>query len=583
MDSSHSKVQSSGRHRQRKARFHSKGWVYLPPESNEAILPKHARSSAIQASHIIDKRLRSNVIPKQSSSKVKKTFAERTIEKRKRAFGKGLKKLNQSANLPARYHNPGGTVEEREETIAQESVQFVTSVDDGISSCSSLTDLGDLSEEEVDVIDTQCRQENGDETLSNTNPRTQDEKEPGPKISHEGHLSETHLRKRMQLLEQQVTRLMVRKTEEEAQYQHTINKLLEQNYNQNLRLNMLRTGKKGEKPQSTTNDLLTAELYAQDQEIRRLKSNLNEALRLNELLSPHSTKTYAVEMAKSTRQLMHQIESSVIFAADMLCQALNQPLKQSPHERLGNFILESIGSVDLLQSHSSAAFRAMIFKFIRECIFYSEGMWTTLHFESLMLRVYQTALQQAVTPEFLERFHRAALHLLLQDSNHFKEAFVIPHAEILTIDIMHLLGPYLDNTLLQQSHHEDRLKKCIRDLFCDAIELRASYFPPPGTRYELIQFKPGTVYNPELMQVQPIPIESMNVPPDDSKLLRIKVCVHGAIIAHPTQEISSVGLDRLKDWSQSFIEDMGDKDSDVTMWKGKLTSEKASVILDLQE
>lgn len=169
---------------------------------------------------------------------------------------------------------------------------------------------------------------------------------------------------------------------------------------------------------------------------------------------------------------------------------------------------------------------------------------------------------------------------MLQDSDHFRDLFVIPQAEMLIIDIMDLLMPFLDNALLQKSQREERLQKCLKDLFCNAIKLRASYFPPSGTRYELIQYRPGTIYDPQLMQVHPIPIEDMDTPPDDSKPLRIKVCVHGSIIAHTVKETSSLGLDRLSDWSQPFIEAAENKDSGDIPWKGKLVSQRASVILE---
>lgn len=471
---------------------------------------------------------------------------------------------------------------------------------DELSTSSSLTELDDLlsetSQEEMAVI--------VDTTLG-PNLRQENNNRTSTKINHENNpYAEIGLKERVYFLEQQVNGLMIRKTEKEAQYENTIETLLEQNYKQNVRLDSLRT-REGKRPKSTTDDermdLLLADLYAQDKEIRRLKSNLNEAFRLNELLSPRSNKIFAIDLANSTQNLMRQIESSTILAADMLCQALSsQPLEQSPQEETKAFILDSIGNVNLLQSHSSDAFRAMIFKFIRDRIFYSTDIWSTLHLESLMLGAYQSTLQKAgelylyrfalffiiiltkneVAPEFLERFHRAALHLMLQDSDSFKDLFVIPHAKLLMVDIMNLFRPLLDDALLQKSQDDEPLRKCLKDLFCDAIELRASYFPPPGTRYELIQYKPGTIYDPQLMQVQPIPIENLKIPPNASKPLRIKLCVHGSIIAHTVSETSSAGFDRIRDWSQPFIEEAENKGSDDIPWKGKLAGQKASVILE---
>jgi len=169
---------------------------------------------------------------------------------------------------------------------------------------------------------------------------------------------------------------------------------------------------------------------------------------------------------------------------------------------------------------------------------------------------------------------------MLKDSDDFRDLFIIPQAEVLIMEIIDLLMPFLDNTLLQSSQREERLKKCLMDIFCNAIKLRASYFPPPGTRYELVQYRPGTIYDPQLMQVHPITIEDMDTRPDDRKPHRIKVCVHGSIIAHIVDETSSLGLNRLSDWSQSFIEAAEEKSSGGIPRKGMLVSQRASVILE---
>lgn len=268
-------------------------------------------------------------------------------------------------------------------------------MNDDVSTSSSLTELDDVlsesNQEDLPVaLDTTPCPSPGQEETNRTNAE----------INFDHSLyTERCLRERVYFLEQQVTGLMAQKTEKEAQYEKTIGTLVEQNYKQNVRLETLRASE-DKRPQSTANDdrmdLLIDDLYAQDKEIRRLKSNLNESLRLNELLSPRSNKIYAIDLATSTRNLMRQIESSTILAADMLCQALSHnPLEQSPQQETKAFVLDSIGDGNLLQSHSSAAFRAMIFKYIRDRIFYSTDMWSSLHLESLMLRAYQTTLQNA--------------------------------------------------------------------------------------------------------------------------------------------------------------------------------------------
>ncbi|PCG93886.1 Hypothetical protein PENO1_081320 [Penicillium occitanis (nom. inval.)] len=573
---SRSKATSANSRQSPGARLWGKGWIYLPPGSNEQLSPKDSRSSAIDEGHIIGKRLRSNLNSEQTPSKIKKTDIDRINEIYRPSFENGAEKLHESKNP----NNAVNTKRERESVIDSLKSSPVVKANDDVSTCSSLTELDDLLpeaiQEEVEVVV---------DTTPCPSPGQEENNRTGAKINHEDNLyTETCLRERVNFLEQQVTGLMVRKTEKETQYENTIETLLEQNYKQNARLDTLRACE-GKKPKSTTNDdkvdLLIADLYAQDKEIRRLKSNLNEALRLNELLSPQSNKIYAIGLANSTQNLMRQIESSTILAADMLCQALSsQPLEQFLQEGTKALISDSIGNVNLLQSQSSAAFRAMIFRFIRDRIFYATDMWSSLHFESLMLGAYQSTLQKAVTPEFLERFHRAVLHHMLQGGGNFRDVFVIPHAKLLVADMMNLFRPFLHNALLQRSQHDEPLRTCLKDLFCDAIELRASYFPPPGTRYELLQFKPDTIYASQLMQIQPIPMENLKIPPNASKPLHIKLCVHGCIIEHTVSETSSVGFDRIRDWSQPFIEEAENKDIENILRKGKLASQKASVILE---
>jgi hypothetical protein len=277
-------------------------------------------------------------------------------------------------------------------------------VDDGVSSVSSLTELDDVSETslgEIIMLDTQCQHEEKDDEMAFGSDSSNDNRNATHPVvlDREGYSStETYLRKKVQLLEQQVNRLMVRKAEGETQSENTIERLEKHVRKLNARLGIF-TEREGTKPESTADedliDRLIAQLHSRDKEIRSLKSSLNEALGLNELLSSKSNNIYSTDLTKSTGHLMYQIESSTIFAADLLCQArLSRPFKHSRQEEIEALILDSIGTVNLLQSHSSAAFRAMIFKFVRDRIFYCADLWSTLHFESLMLRVYQKTLQQ---------------------------------------------------------------------------------------------------------------------------------------------------------------------------------------------
>ena len=82
------------------------------------------------------------------------------------------------------------------------------------------------------------------------------------------------------------------------------------------------------------------------------------------------------------------------------------------------------------------------------------------------------------------------------------------------------------------------------------------------------------------MQVQSVLMASPEISLHDTKPLRIKLCVHGSIIAHTVSESSSAGFDRIRDWSQPFITEAENRDSHNYLPKGKLASQKACVILE---
>lgn len=269
----------------------------------------------------------------------------------------------------------------------------VISVISDFSSTSSLTELDDDMSET-----TPCPHDEKIGEMVASSGSSNDNNNAAHPVIQDYSRTEIYLGKRVQLLEHQVNRLMIRKAEGETQSENTIERLEKHVRKLNARLGIF-TEREGTKPKSTADedliDRLIAQLHSRDKEIRSLKSSLNEALGLNELLSSKSNNIYSVDLTKSTGRLMDQIESSTIFAADLLCQArLSQPFKHSRQGDIDALISDSIGTVNLLQSHPSAAFRAMIFKFVRNRIFYSTEMWSTLHFESLMLRMYQNTLQQ---------------------------------------------------------------------------------------------------------------------------------------------------------------------------------------------
>ena len=93
-----SKATSANSRQSPDARLWGKGWIYLPPGSNEQLSPKDSRSSAIDKSHIIGKRLRSNLKSEQTPSKIKKTDIDRINKIYRPSFENSAEKLHESPN-----------------------------------------------------------------------------------------------------------------------------------------------------------------------------------------------------------------------------------------------------------------------------------------------------------------------------------------------------------------------------------------------------------------------------------------------------------------------------------------------------
>lgn len=106
MSSPRSKTTSSDSRQSPGARLRGKGWIYLPPGSNEQLAPKQLRSSAIDKGHIIGKRLRSN-LNSEPPSKVNKTYLDQIKEIYRESFENGPEQLHQSAEMSK---NPNTTV-----------------------------------------------------------------------------------------------------------------------------------------------------------------------------------------------------------------------------------------------------------------------------------------------------------------------------------------------------------------------------------------------------------------------------------------------------------------------------------------
>lgn len=155
------------------------------------------------------------------------------------------------------------------------------------------------------------------------------------------------------------------------------------------------------------------------------------------------------------------------------------------------------------------------------------------------------------------------------ESNEFEKCFIPPVVEELRLEIMCLLSP-----LIRDDSESKNLNRWWRKLFEDALRFRVRCYPPAGTRYEIVQYKPGDFFDPEVMEVHDaagIPVHMA----DDGEKHHVKLCMHGLIKSYTVDEVSS-GIDLIKELSQPFYPEgvrHGGKD-------GETITSKAIVMLE---
>jgi hypothetical protein len=123
--------------------------------------------------------------------------------------------------------------------------------------------------------------------------------------------------------------------------------------------------------------------------------------------------------------------------------------------------------------------------------------------------------------------------------------------------------------LIQMKKVSRQLQRQLKILFRHAVTLRAACYPGKGIRYQLVQFLPGAVYDPEVMDAQTDAGRPVQVPAGD-RCRFIKVCVHGLLKAHSVPETVS-GIKLIEQLSCPFLSE--------ACSDGELVSEKATVIL----
>ncbi|OGM45259.1 hypothetical protein ABOM_006451 [Aspergillus bombycis] len=309
------------------------------------------------------------------------------------------------------------------------------------------------------------------------------------------------------------------------------------------------------------------ELLSRKNEIKRLRRRLSSALELIELVRP--LPSYDDGFATSTGfiyQEMDTLGNYVVYTANLLSKARRYDIKdETIGQNLAHLIEQTIITKELLFTEPLSAFRALTFGFIQERVFHAPEIWRELHFDGIMFRQFQSILEQSISPETLEKYHRATVNLTLTRNPEFKEQFVSRYAEQIQFEFFKMMAP-----LVGSEDMGAHFKRQTRTLLRHALTLRASCYPHIGTRYQLVHFKPGQIYDPQTMRAEDEAGASVHVP-EGGQQRCIKVCVHGLMKACSVQE-NATGLDLIKQLSQPFLA-AGNKD-------GHIVSDKAAVILD---
>lgn len=159
----------------------------------------------------------------------------------------------------------------------------------------------------------------------------------------------------------------------------------------------------------------------------------------------------------------------------------------------------------------------------------------------------------------------------------FETCFLAGRAKELQQYTMEVMEPLLDPAKLKAIN--DDLFRVMRNLFLQAFSFRAKSLPPDGVRYEVIQFSPGEPFNHETMEAHDTTDNQYQLSDlDNGTRRRIKLCVHGMVVAHPLQDSQADGLHKLKAIGEAFIASKNRPGTGLAA--GDIVTEKAIVILD---
>lgn len=156
----------------------------------------------------------------------------------------------------------------------------------------------------------------------------------------------------------------------------------------------------------------------------------------------------------------------------------------------------------------------------------------------------------------------------------FKDLILRPHCEDVRDELMDILIPLMDPSKIEDI--KKNIEAQANSMLEHAFDLRASCIPSPTERFEIVHYRPGDLFDSGTMQAENLNGQEINPPDNDGGKHRIKICVHGLMLAHQVKETTS-GVEFLKVMGQPFLE----SDQDEIL-ESRIVSGKARVILETQ-
>jgi hypothetical protein len=139
------------------------------------------------------------------------------------------------------------------------------------------------------------------------------------------------------------------------------------------------------------------ELFDQKNEINSLRRRLSSALEFVELTrSPPSCSDAFVLSTGFIYKEMDTLGNYVVYTANSLCKIRRHHVDdETISQDLTLLIEQTMISKDFLSTDPLSAFRALTFGFIQKRVFHAPEIWRDLHFDGVMLRQYQSILEQS--------------------------------------------------------------------------------------------------------------------------------------------------------------------------------------------